>query len=241
MTRPGEQKDCRLAALTWAARLVAAAVVAVLLTGVGVTFHALWLVHRSGEPAPASVIVVLGGGVRRDGTPGPDTLARTNHAIALYRAGLAPRMHFTGGHTNPRLPGLGTAMADVAIAAGVPPSAITVEDTSRSTLQNALLSRPMLPPATTGPIIVVSDGYHLARAWAIFRWVGYRHVAVSAATSFGDGTARTKLRRIARESLAWSYNFGRIAVWEILKGLGVDEPETSRLLASASRKAVIPV
>lgn len=239
MTRPGEQKDWRLAALTWAARLVAAAVVAILLTGVGVTLHALWLVHGNSEPAPASVIVVLGGGVRRDGTPGPDTLARTNHAIALYRAGLAPRMHFTGGHTNPRLPGLGTAMADVAIAAGVPPDAITVEDASRSTLQNALLSRPMLPPATTGPIILVSDGYHLARAWAIFRWVGYHQVAVSAATSFGDGTMRTKLRRVARESLAWSYNFGRIAAWEMLKGLGIDEPETSRLLADAAPKAVI--
>lgn len=217
--------------IRWPLRLVLTAITLFVLTGAGVTLHALWLIHRTGIPDPAAVIVVLGGGVRRDGSPGPDTLARINHGVHLYRQGIAPRMHFTGGHTNPDLAGLGTAMAGVAISEGVPATAITVEDASHSTLQNALLSRPMLPPASIGPIVIVSDGYHLARAWAIFRWAGYQPVEVSAATGFGDGTLRERTRRVARESLAWFYNAARLTAWATLNAVGFDLPETSHLLA----------
>ncbi|MEM8570130.1 MAG: YdcF family protein [Pseudomonadota bacterium] len=209
--------------------------VGLLATGAGVTLHAIWLVQRPAATNTASVIVVLGGGVRQDGTPGPDTLDRLNHAIALYDAGIAPRMHFTGGHRNPDLPGLGTTMADVAIAAGVPAEAITVENASRSTLQNALLSRDPLPPESAGAVVLVSDGYHLGRAWASFRLAGYRPVAVSAATAFGNGGLRAKVRRIARESLAWSYNTARLGLWAALNAAGLDQPTDSDLLAKNMR------
>jgi uncharacterized SAM-binding protein YcdF (DUF218 family) len=227
-----QHRPLRLSGLVrWPLRLVFAAVTLLVLTGAGVTLHALWLIDRTGTPHPAEVIVVLGGGVRRDGSPGPDTLARVRHGVELFRRGLAPRLHFTGGHTNPDLPGLGTAMAAVATAEGVPAAAITVENASRSTLQNALLSRTVLPPAVTGAIIIVSDGYHLGRAWATFRWAGYGPVEVSAATGFGDGSWRVKVRRVARESLAWFYNAARLAAWATLNTLGFDQPDTSELLA----------
>jgi uncharacterized SAM-binding protein YcdF (DUF218 family) len=215
----------------WLRNIVIAMCLVPLATGMGVALDALWLANRSSAPQSASVIIVLGGGVLQDGRPGPDTRDRVEHAIALYKAGVAPRMHFTGGHGNPRLAGLGNAMADVAIAAGVPREAITVENASRSTLQNALLSRAPLPPEDAGAILLVSDGYHLARAWATFRLAGYRPVEVSAATAFGKGTFYAQARRVVRESLAWSFNAARLAVWVALNAVGVERPDTSELLA----------
>ncbi|WP_424931178.1 YdcF family protein [Amaricoccus macauensis] len=225
--------------LLWLCNALLIVVLLFVLTGAGVVAHALWLTHVDTRPGTASVIVVLGGGVLQDGAPGPDTRDRLNHGITLYEEGLAPRMHFTGGHGNPNLPGLGSAMAEVAIAAGVPAEAITVEDASRSTLQNALLSRAPLPPEEAGPVILVSDGYHLGRAWASFRWAGYHPVEVSAATAFGKGSFRAQARRVARESLAWSFNVGRLGVWLTLNALGYEQSDTSDLLAGEPHAMIL--
>jgi uncharacterized SAM-binding protein YcdF (DUF218 family) len=214
------------------ARLVAGFVLALLLTAAAVAVHAVWLARWAGPPQPAAVIVVLGGGVYANGRPGPDSLARARRGIALYKAGVAPRLHFTGGHRNPDLPGLGESMAAVALDAGVPAVAISTENDSRSTLQNALLSRAVLPPDEAGPVLLVSDGYHLARAWASFRWAGYRPVHLAAATAFGGGTPLAQLRRVGRESLAWAFNVARLTVWVGMNAVGLERPETSELLAA---------
>jgi uncharacterized SAM-binding protein YcdF (DUF218 family) len=214
------------------ARLVAGLALALLLTAAAVAAHAFWLAHWAGPPRPAAVIVVLGGGVFPDGRPGPDSLARARQGIALYEAGVAPRLHFTGGHRNPDLPGLGDGMAAVALVAGVPAEAISTENASRSTLQNALLSREVLPPGEAGTVLLVSDGYHLARAWASFRWAGYRPVRLAAATAFGGGTAMAQLRRVSREPLAWVFNVARLAVWVGMNAVGLERPDTSDLLAA---------
>jgi uncharacterized SAM-binding protein YcdF (DUF218 family) len=213
------------------ARLAVALLVAFLLLAAVIGTHALYLARLAPPPAPAAAIVVLGGGVFADGRPGPDTLARTRHGIALYEAGLAPRIHFTGGHRNPHIAGLGDGMAAVAREAGVPPAAISTENASRSTLQNALFSREALPPAGSEPLLVVSDGYHLARAWASFRWAGYDDVHVSAVTALGGGSIVARARRVARETLAWGFNVGRLAIWVGLNAAGYHRPETSDLLA----------
>ncbi len=226
--------------ILWLRNIVFLLCLVLVLSGVWVTLDALWLSSRAAEPHPASVIVVLGGGVLKDGTPGPDTLDRVNHGIDLYKKGIAPRMHFTGGHGNPNLPGLGDAMANVAVAAGVPRDAVTVENASRSTLQNALLSRTPLPPEEAGSILLVSDGYHLARAWASFRVAGYRPVHVSAASAFGRGSFGAKIRRVVRESLAWPFNATRLGVWAAFNALGLDWPDSSELLAGLSSTTAAP-
>ncbi len=212
-------------------RLAVAAIVVFALTCLTVTFHAWWLAGRGLATPPANVIVVLGGGVRADGTPGPDSLRRTARGIELFQAGAAPRIHFTGGHRNPNVLGLGDAMAQVATASGVPETAVSTESRSRSTLENALFSTDVLAPDRAGPIIVVSDGYHLARAWASFRWAGYGPVYLSAASAFGGDGTGAQLRRIGREALAWWFNAGRIAVWSLLDLFGMDRRNTLELLA----------
>lgn len=216
------------------ARLVAGLVLLLALTAAGVAAHALWLARWAGPPDPAATIIVLGGGVFADGSPGPDTLARTRHGIALYEAGLAPRMHFSGGHRNPAVPGTAEGMRDAALAAGVPADAASTESGSRSTLENALLSRAPLGPRADQPAILVSDGYHLGRAWASFRWAGYGPVELSAATAFGGGSAGAQAYRVGREALAWWFNIGRAILWHASGLLGLPEHERLDLLASAA-------
>jgi hypothetical protein len=80
----------------------------------------------------------------------------------------------------------------------------------------------------------VSDGYHLARAWASFRWAGYSDVRLAAATGFGGGGAVAQVRRVCRETLAWGFNVARLTIWVGLNAAGFHRDETSDLLASAA-------
>lgn len=204
-------------------------VLALVLATIGGT--AIWLDRWAAPPGPAETIIVLGGGVLPDGAPGPDTLRRTRKAIALWEAGLASRLLFTGGHRNPDVPGLADGMAAVALEAGVPEAALDRENASRSTLQNALFSTGVLPPEEAGRVILVSDGYHLARAWASFRWAGYDPVAVAAASAFGGGSPGDMARRLGRETLAWGFNAGRLALWGAMGLLGLKTEGMTGLLA----------
>lgn len=212
-------------------RITATCVLLLLLTAAAISAHALWLDSLAGPPPPAETIVVLGGGVLGDGSPGPDTLRRTRQGIALWQAGAAPRILFTGGHRNPDLPGLADGMAVVALEAGLPESAISRENVSRSTLQNALFSADALPPGEAAPIILVSDGYHLARAWVSFRWAGFEPVGLSAASAFGGGDPRDKVWRVGRETLAWWFNAGRLALWSAMDAVGIGHDTMSDMLA----------
>ena len=151
----------------------------------------------------------------RDNRLGDDTAARVRAGVALWQAGLAPRIHFTGASSRRfRRPDAGAQMRALALDLGVPPAAASAETRSLSTLQNALFSRPVLGPLADRPVILVSDGYHLARAWASFRWAGYPEVRLAAASAFGVTSPAEQARHLARETLAWWFNLARVAVWE---------------------------
>ena len=91
--------------------------------------------------------VVLGGGMHRDGRLAADTAIRVAEGVALYQAGKVGQLHMTGGGWSPLGITVGQSMARAALDAGVPPDAVTLEDLSQSTLQNAQFSLPMLDPA----------------------------------------------------------------------------------------------
>jgi uncharacterized SAM-binding protein YcdF (DUF218 family) len=204
-------------------RLLAVGCLLLLLTAAGVVAHALWMA-RAPLPEPAGVIIVLGGNMEKDNTLGAETRARVLAGVRLFEAGLAPRIHFTGGVPRKGRPGAGAQMRALAIAEGVPAAAATAESLSESTLQNALFSRPVLGPEADGPVILVSDGFHLARSWLSFRWAGYGPVALAAATAFGDEPAEEQARRVVRETLAWWFNLARLAAWETMQAVAGPDP-----------------
>jgi uncharacterized SAM-binding protein YcdF (DUF218 family) len=98
---------------------------------------------------PADVIVVLGGDWRN----------RASRAAALFRAGLAPRVLASGA-------GDCDKMRQLMIGQGVPRTIIAVECASRSTIENAAFSAPILAAMGARSGLLVTSWFHARRALA---------------------------------------------------------------------------
>ena len=121
-------------------------------------------------------IVVLGGTLDDDGSLAPWVAARVERALEAYRAGIAPRVVFTGrnGLYGPAHPAVteAAAMAAYAEARGLPRSAMVLEEQARDTLGNAyFVRRDILQPQGWRSIRVVTNDFHLSRAAWVFRKV----------------------------------------------------------------------
>jgi uncharacterized SAM-binding protein YcdF (DUF218 family) len=117
-------------------------------------------------PVSADVVVALGGGITADGEPQPATVARARRAAALYRPGRAQRIVMPGayGMYDPPPPrAAATAMAEIAVAAGVPPGSVTAETPSRDTIGSIWFTKPLLGEPEDQRVIVVTSGWHAAR------------------------------------------------------------------------------
>lgn len=151
--------------------------VVVLLLGV-----AILVVGRQDHAEPSDVIVVLGSGLRRDSSPGPAFYRRTAKAAELYQQGFAPHIICTGGFTAGHVRSEADACRELLEEAGVPASAISLEERSRSTIENAVYTREIMDANGWQTAIVVSDAYHLLRAGWIFREAGVQAVTSPANT-----------------------------------------------------------
>ena len=87
---------------------------------------------------------------------------------------LHPRLPSRAGNSTHAAPPTGQQMAALALAEGVPASAIVIEDQSESTLQNALFTLPKLE--TLRGVILVTDSFHLPRSGLSFLWAGARDI-----------------------------------------------------------------
>lgn len=148
----------------------------------------LWLLFAAGlgvavytqgkidHAEPSDVIVVLGSGLRRDGSPGPSLYRRADKAARLYAEGYAPQIICTGGYTAGQIRSEAAACAEILRDEGVPASVITLEERSRSTIENAAYTREIMDSNGWQTALVVSDGYHLLRAGWIFEQAGIQAV-----------------------------------------------------------------
>lgn len=124
--------------------------------------------------ASADAIVVLGRGVRPDGSLGLIARARVDRALELHQRGVAPRIIFSGrsalmGDDHPTVTEA-EAMARYAAARGLPATARFIEDESRDTIGNAFFTwRRWLRPNDWRSVRVVTTDYHIPRAAWIFR------------------------------------------------------------------------
>jgi uncharacterized SAM-binding protein YcdF (DUF218 family)/lysophospholipase L1-like esterase len=121
----------------------------------------------------ADAIVVLAAGVTAACTPNMNAVRRTLLGARLYHEKRAPIVFISGG-----LPeGLGCpvaeVMADLARVAGVPADRIQVENTSRTTWENARFSAPHLRRIQAQRLLLVTDRLHMARSRASFAHFGF--------------------------------------------------------------------
>ncbi|KAA1188909.1 YdcF family protein [Pseudohalioglobus sediminis] len=145
----------------------------------------------------ADAIVVLGGASRGDTHLGSmaDLNAqadRLTHAVALYRAGKAPRVLLSGGAAEGGRPEA-EQMADHLVLMGVPPRALLQENQSRDTRQNAQYSARLLAEQGATSIHLVSSAFHLRRAVPLFAQQGL--TVIPAPTDFQRQVAEPSVPR----------------------------------------------
>lgn len=193
---------------------VGAALVTLLLLYLAVTFAQVWQASGRDQARPAQAIVVFGA-AQYDGRPSPVLRARLDHALALYKRGLADKVVVTGGRRAGDRFTEATVSASYLAKRGIPESALLREVSGRSSWQSLASAARFLkrrdPPITK--VLLVSDGYHAARIAAIAKELGLEaHTSPARGTS-AHGTG--KLVLFGKETLAVAagrvFGFRRVA------------------------------
>lgn len=104
---------------------------------------------------PVDAIVAVSGG---------DTNARTDEAIRLYKAGWSDTLIFSGAAQDKTGPSNAAVMQTRAIKAGVPQTAIDLDEYSETTRQNAENTQSIFASRGIKSVILVTSGYHQRRA-----------------------------------------------------------------------------
>jgi uncharacterized SAM-binding protein YcdF (DUF218 family) len=132
------------------------------------------LVERAGqrdEAQAADAIVVLGA-AQYVGRPSPVLRARVDHAVSLWKRGLAPTLILTGGT------GVGDTTSEAAVARkyamskGVPDGAIVLEFRGRTTSESMRAVARIMEDREQESVILVSDPFHMLRLSILARRYG---------------------------------------------------------------------
>ena len=146
--------------------------------------------------SPASAIVVLGA-AQYVGRPSPVLRARIDHAIALWKRGLAPRIIFTGGFGDRDTTSEAAVGQRYAMAHGIPPRSTLIENAGRSTAESMQQVAMLMDRAPDRKVILVSDPFHMLRLSILARRFGL--------TPFTSPTRTSPISLNRRE--AWKYAF----------------------------------
>jgi len=128
----------------------------------GILFVWVWRVSRLDQRRPADAIVVLGA-AQYNGRPSPVLKARLDHAVQLFRAGLAPAVVVTGGI------GTGDRMSEATVghrylrSLAIPDSAIIVRPDGRTTDESMRSVSEWMHERNVSRALLVSDPFHMAR------------------------------------------------------------------------------
>jgi uncharacterized SAM-binding protein YcdF (DUF218 family) len=184
----------------------------VVITGYA-TFR-IWDQGERDERRPADAIVVLGA-AEYDGRPSPVFRARLDHAVSLYKAGLAPFLVVTGGKASGDRTTEAAVAREFAIGHGVPDEAILVEDRGRTTLESLRSVGDMLRRRGMRDAVFVSDRAHMLRVLRMARDQGL--------TSFGSPTTTSPIdAEVGRRVDATVHELGALAFYFITGNAGLE-------------------
>jgi uncharacterized SAM-binding protein YcdF (DUF218 family) len=134
------------------------------------------------DARPSDAIVVLGA-AQYVGRPSPVLRARLDHAVALWRRGLAPIMIVTGGT------GAGDTTSEAAVSQryvaqhGVPRSSILLESEGRTTSESMAGVAALMASQGRRDVLLVSDPFHMLRLTILARRHGLEPYASPTPTS----------------------------------------------------------
>ena len=140
----------------------------------------LWIMWRDFQVSrldadtvrPADAAVVLSTRAYEKGRLNPCLVARVEAAVELYRAGKVKKLVMSGGLSRDFQSASGNMQA-IAEKMGVPKEDIIQERRAENTFENIVFSRDFIE--TSPRVVIVSAGFHLARArmMADKQWQGH--------------------------------------------------------------------
>lgn len=151
--------------------LLRATILVVLILAIASAFWCRWVYRQIehyanlDQAAPADAICIFGA-AEYDGRPSPVFRARLDHALELYRRGIAPLLIPLGGNGGDQY-NEGTVGRDYLISKGVPEQNIIAETESRNTEESARRIAVIAHANGFRRLVIVSDGTHLFRIHAI--------------------------------------------------------------------------
>ena len=137
-------------------------VCAAALVAVGVLCGMVWSTASATPPANLDYLVVLGAGLRPDGTPSESLRLRLDAARDYLDANPDTRCIVSGGQGLGETRTESAAMHDYLVQQGVSEGRITLESRSTTTAENIRYSRELLPSGAS--VGVVTNDFHLYRA-----------------------------------------------------------------------------
>ena len=134
-----------------------------------VAFADVFITSRRDQQRPTDAIVVLGA-AQYNGHPSPVLRARLDHAVDLYRAGLARVIVVTGGMVTGDHFTEATAAQLYLVAVGVPHDSVVCEPGQTTAMSMDSVARYLRAQKMTR-VLLVSDPFHVARlhleAWRV--------------------------------------------------------------------------
>ena len=157
------------------------------------------------DPAHHIAIIVLGCKPYIKGKEiSPELQARVGKGGELYQRDFGDFLLFTGGSP---FSGMPEALIMKSLAPMVPREDIVLEMHSRSTRENAVLSKRILLRKGVGDIILVTSPYHVQRALSIFKEVFGDNFRIQAAASDYYPALRIRLWKRIVEAAKSSHLF----------------------------------
>lgn len=168
--RPSLRARARAHRRRWIGRLVLAAVLA-LVSYLVLTFVQVLSASRDDDRVRSDAIVVLGA-AQYDGTPSPVLRQRLDHALDLYRDGVAGRIVLTGGKQAGDRFTEAYAGYRYLTGRGVPGDDLLVVTDGSSTWDSLRAAERVLRREGLDRVTLVSDSYHSRRLLGVADEVG---------------------------------------------------------------------
>jgi uncharacterized SAM-binding protein YcdF (DUF218 family) len=182
-------------------RVAGAAVAAVLLLTAATGLAIWWTARQDARPGSDAIVVL--GSAQYNGVPSSIFEARLEHALALYRDGVAPRVITVGGKAEGDQYSEAEAGRDYLAEAGVPTDALLAVPQGVDTLESMRAVASEFDERGWRSAVLVTDPWHAMRAQRMAADSGMD--ATSSPTRQGPAvqTRTTQFKYIVRETAAY--------------------------------------
>jgi uncharacterized SAM-binding protein YcdF (DUF218 family) len=187
----------------WLLRVVVGLVLLVVVGSV-VTLGQVWYTGKTDDQRRADVLVVLGAS-QYDGRPSAVFAARLDHAVELYRAGVAPRVLTVGSG----LPGDTYTEAGAGASYlrnhGIPDSDLVVVPEGHDTLASLAAAAQVMDSEGWRSAVLVTDPWHTLRSRTMARDLGIDAVTSPVTEGPSVRGTFTQTRYVVREAIGYRF------------------------------------